>query len=135
MNEILEVSYSYIKGATTSGPYVDIVLRVLNRETPPIRALVDSGAAITNVPHRYFDMLRPIAAAPPLNIRAFLGDRRRVMPFYAEVVLQKDGKHWRSVSPSRGVIFGDTYCLWLGRDVLNAFIVTLDGERCTLIPK
>lgn len=132
----LRAEYSKRVGRTCPGPYVNIVLRFKGRETPPITAIVDSGAAITCVPRQYLDILRPVSVAKPVIVGcSFLGGVKRVKPFYAEVLLQEDGEHWRGVRPDRGVIFSEGTEAFLGRDVLDAFIVILDGETATLIPK
>lgn len=102
-------------------PVVEVAVSVLREQTAiPLVALLDSGADATSLP---LHALREIGALPAESrwLRGVTGERHRVELY--EVYLQI-GAYGQYV-----LVVGDTFGgeAIVGRDLLNHYVVTLDG--------
>ncbi len=131
-NSVLEVAYTKIVGKHRPGPYVDIVVRTMNGESEPVKALLDSGASITWIPKSILKELHPEHRPLPLMISTPLKKVKKMYPRKVHILILKDGKPWEAVRPIFGVLAGESDIAYLGRDVMDSFRITLDGETCRM---
>ncbi len=130
----LIVDYILRKGGSRKAPYVEIAIRVNATRTTSMMAMVDSGSAMTCIPRLYLSQI-PHCPNKPVLVEDVAGVHRKYLSYFAEVILYKDGKSWCSCAPPGGILFGDGDIAVLGRDVLDRFILTLDGKTCQFVEK
>jgi predicted aspartyl protease len=108
-------------------PVLEIALSLSKADTPiMVEALVDSGADATLIPQRY---LRRLGAKPIEErwLRGVTGWREQVRLYTLFINIGGQEMYIRVVG------LANSHELILGRDVLNQFIITLDGLSQTTI--
>lgn len=113
--------HDYDGGYDPAIPVVEVVVSVLRGQAGmALVALLDSGADVTSIP---LHPLRAIGALPAESrwLRGVTGERHRVELYEIYLQIGTYGQHLLVVGDAFG---GEAI---IGRDILNHYVVTLDG--------
>lgn len=118
--------YSYSRQQEPPAPFLDIrVSAAAESEPVNVRAILDTGSDATALPD---DTLKELGVEPVDSklIGGISGEKFLAAVFDVFIALEQD-------EPAKVEVYSwyDNYAI-LGRDILNKYVITLDGPNLTL---
>ncbi|MEW6482173.1 MAG: hypothetical protein AB1397_04145 [bacterium] len=116
--------YDYSKAYSPPAPVIDVVIsNPLTGKEVTCKGIIDPGAQMTVIPKKILELLNPIEVVSRVNIQSFDGCISATNIYSINLCIAK------IVIKGISVICYEENTALLGRDILNQFVITLDGKR------
>lgn len=131
------------EGSVSDAPYVDVSVGPLTglsscseHESERFRARIDTGADTSCVPASKVELLMPVLAGRPVDVRGFDGVVHRSATYLLVVTVYgwPDADSVKSYRPKRGVLLTDSDIGLIGMDIIgDDWDVTFTDRRFTVV--